>query len=115
MFVAAIECMQKNCSVQVPEDFAFRVIMQPKLRQKYEKFAFIYSVQCHPELAFCPGQNCDMIVQAAEVKAKRVTCKCGAVFWYVAIGLVANVENMLMESGQYSNYKCTVMQFQVLE
>jgi hypothetical protein len=83
--------MQKGCPVQVPEDFAFRVIMQPKLRQQYEDFAFRDSVQSHPELTFCPGKKCDLIVHASEVKAKRVTCKCGTVFWYVGVVVAGRV------------------------
>lgn len=43
--LAAIECMQKGCQALVPEDFAFKVIVHPKLRQRYQEFAFNDSVR----------------------------------------------------------------------
>jgi len=40
--------------------------------------------QSHPELRFCPGPNCNVIVRAMVPAAKRVICnKCGTSFWFV--------------------------------
>ncbi len=39
-------------------------------------------LQSHPELRFCPGPNCTVIVRAQQNKAKRVTCsECKTTFW----------------------------------
>ncbi|KAK3787917.1 hypothetical protein RRG08_008051 [Elysia crispata] len=78
-----IECMGKECSILVPEDFVFEVLTQPKLRDKYSKFSFNDLIKSHPRLRFCPGIDCSVIIKAKECKAKKVECQaCGAIFCF---------------------------------
>jgi len=45
---------------------------------------YLFLWQSHPELRFCPGPNCNVIVRATVPAAKRVICnKCDTSFWYV--------------------------------
>ncbi|XP_067014789.2 potential E3 ubiquitin-protein ligase ariadne-2 [Anabrus simplex] len=67
-------CMAHNCAVLAPEDFVLGLLRRSNLREKYQQFAFRDYVRTHPELRFCPGPNCQVVVRAKEPKAKRVTC-----------------------------------------
>ena len=35
-----IECMGKDCDVLIPEDFVLSTVTNPKLRDKYQEYAF---------------------------------------------------------------------------
>ncbi|GAB6020685.1 putative E3 ubiquitin-protein ligase ariadne-2 [Chamberlinius hualienensis] len=70
-----IECMAQDCNLLVPEDFVFGMLTRTSHRERYQQFAFSDYVKSHPELRFCPGPNCSMVVRAKELKNKRVTCK----------------------------------------
>ncbi|MCL4122257.1 UNVERIFIED_CONTAM: hypothetical protein GTU68_003208 [Idotea baltica] len=69
-----IECMANKCSILAPEDFVFSHLSCPRLREKYQQYAFTSYVRSHPELRFCPGPNCNIVIRAKEYKAKRVIC-----------------------------------------
>jgi hypothetical protein len=81
--LAAIECMQKGCQALVPEDFAFKVIVQPKLRQKYQEFAFNDSVRvcvflfyCHLYLYVHYASNCFFLLKhCARKRPNEDRCK----------------------------------------
>lgn len=72
----AIECMGKGCNILVPEDFVQNILTNSNLRDKYQEYAFKDHVKSHPELRFCPGPNCPVVVRAKISKAKRVICTC---------------------------------------
>jgi ariadne-2 len=69
-----IGCMAQDCVVLAPEDFVLSLLTRPNIREKYQRFAFRDYVKSHPELRFCPGPNCDIIVRSKERLAKRVVC-----------------------------------------
>ncbi|PSN52466.1 putative E3 ubiquitin-protein ligase ariadne-2 [Blattella germanica] len=69
-----IGCMAQNCSVLAPEDFVLTLLSRPSTRDKYMQFAFQDYVKSHPQLRFCPGPNCKVIVRTKEPFAKRVIC-----------------------------------------
>lgn len=71
----AIECMGRGCNILVPEDFVLSILSKSALREKYQQFAFSDYVKSHPELRYCPGANCNIVVCAKELQSKRVTCK----------------------------------------
>lgn len=71
----AIECMAQFCTILVPEDFVLSLLSKSVLREKYQQFLFSDYVRSHPELRFCPGPNCSIIIRAKENKSKRVICK----------------------------------------
>ncbi|VDK45253.1 unnamed protein product [Anisakis simplex] len=75
-------CMASECALLCPEDFVMEVLSDRNdLRAKYKEFVFRDLVTSHPELRFCPGRDCQMIVMAKSQKAKRVTCvKCRTSF-----------------------------------
>ncbi|XP_053214669.1 potential E3 ubiquitin-protein ligase ariadne-2-like [Panonychus citri] len=78
-----IECMASKCHELIPEEFALANIRKNCLREKYSKFPFTEYVNSHPELRFCPGRNCNIIIRAQENKSKRVICvQCKTSFCY---------------------------------
>lgn len=80
MSFTATECM--GCSVMASEDFVLPLLGSSNLKERYLRHAFSDYVRSHPELRFCPGPNCNMIIRAKEKKAKRVSCQsCRSTFW----------------------------------
>ncbi|XP_045585524.1 potential E3 ubiquitin-protein ligase ariadne-2 [Procambarus clarkii] len=78
-----IECMGNSCQVLAPEDFVVPLLKRPRLKEKYQQYAFADYVRSHPQLRFCPGPNCNIVVQAKECRAKRVNCTaCKTQFCY---------------------------------
>ncbi|KAK2189848.1 hypothetical protein NP493_95g01008 [Ridgeia piscesae] len=69
-----LECMGKDCNVLMPEDFVLSIVTNPRLRDKYQEYGFQDHVKSHPELRFCPGPNCPVVIRAPVDKAKRVVC-----------------------------------------
>lgn len=72
---STMECMGQGCSLLVPEDFVFNILTKSSLREKYQVFLFSDYVKSHPQLRFCPGPNCDLIIFAKDYQSKRVICK----------------------------------------
>jgi ariadne-2 len=70
-----ISCMEQMCNVRVPEDFVLNLLNRSSLREKYQRFAFADYVKSHPQLRFCPGRNCHMIVRSDEISPKKTNCK----------------------------------------
>ncbi|KAL7289218.1 potential E3 ubiquitin-protein ligase ariadne-2 [Trichogramma pretiosum] len=69
-----ISCMAKDCTNLAPEDFVLSNVTKPALRERYQLFVFRDYVKSHPQLRFCPGPNCQVIIRSKELKAKRVIC-----------------------------------------
>uniref|UniRef100_T1IMH9 RBR-type E3 ubiquitin transferase n=1 Tax=Strigamia maritima TaxID=126957 RepID=T1IMH9_STRMM len=78
------ECMESNCRILVPEDFALHILSSSNSRLKrYQQFALNDCVKSHPKLRYCPGANCSIVIHAEEVKSKRVTCpECETIFCF---------------------------------
>lgn len=70
-----IRCMAAGCDVLVPEDLVLTLVSRPQIRDKYQQFAFQDYVKSHPELRFCPGTNCQVILRSQDLSAKKATCK----------------------------------------
>lgn len=70
-----IRCMAAGCDVLVPEDAVLTLVSRPNVRDKYQQFAFQDYVKSHPELRFCPGTNCQVIIRSQELSAKKATCR----------------------------------------
>lgn len=78
-----IGCMAPNCNVLVPEDLVLKLLTRPLMRDKYQQFAFQDYVKSHPELRFCPGPNCQIIIRSQEIAPKKATCKsCNSSFCF---------------------------------
>lgn len=79
----AISCMAQDCEVLVPEDFVLALLTRTALRDKYQQFTFQDYVKSHPQLRFCPGPNCQVVVYSKEPKAKRAVCThCKTIFCF---------------------------------
>ncbi|CAG9817003.1 unnamed protein product [Phaedon cochleariae] len=79
----SIACMARECKVLAPEDFVLKHLHRPNMREKYQQFSFQDYVKSHPELKFCPGPNCSIVVHSQEPKAKRTTCsQCKTIFCF---------------------------------
>ncbi|CAC5397163.1 ARIH2 [Mytilus coruscus] len=78
-----IECMEKDCNILVPEDFICSALSKPDFRDRYSTRSFTDHIEGHPQLRFCPGPNCSVIVRAKENKAKKVECgQCKTIFCF---------------------------------
>ncbi|XP_052860635.1 potential E3 ubiquitin-protein ligase ariadne-2 isoform X2 [Anopheles cruzii] len=78
-----IECMEQRCDVRVPEDLVLNLLNRPVLRDKYQQFAFADYVKSHPELRFCPGPNCQIIIRSQDISPKKACCKvCKTMFCF---------------------------------
>lgn len=54
--------MAQECEVRAPEDFVLSHVTKPALRERYQQFMFKDHVKSHPQLRFCPGPNCQVII-----------------------------------------------------
>ncbi|KAL7048932.1 hypothetical protein ACKWTF_003534 [Chironomus riparius] len=70
-----IRCMAAGCDVLVPEDLVLSLISRPQVRDKYNQFSFQDYVKSHPELRFCPGTNCQVIIRSQDLSSKKASCK----------------------------------------
>lgn len=70
----SIYCMAPKCDLRVPEDLVLRLMHRPQLRSRYQRFAFQDYVKSHPELRFCPGPNCQIIIRSQDISPKKVIC-----------------------------------------
>lgn len=70
-----IGCMAARCDVRVPEDLVLNLLTRPVSRDKYQQFAFQDYVKSHPELRFCPGPNCQIVIRSQDITPKKATCK----------------------------------------
>uniref|UniRef100_U5ELC0 RBR-type E3 ubiquitin transferase n=1 Tax=Corethrella appendiculata TaxID=1370023 RepID=U5ELC0_9DIPT len=78
-----IGCMESMCDVLAPEDFVLNLLNRPILREKYQQYAFADYVKSHPELRFCPGPNCQIIVRSPDISPKKACCTiCQTVFCF---------------------------------
>ncbi|XP_067908215.1 E3 ubiquitin-protein ligase ARIH2 isoform X2 [Heterodontus francisci] len=78
-----ISCMAQDCLLRTPEDFAFPLISNEELREKYRRYLFRDYVESHYQLQLCPGADCPMVIQVQEPKARRVQCsRCNEVFCF---------------------------------
>ncbi|XP_077292104.1 E3 ubiquitin-protein ligase ari-2 [Arctopsyche grandis] len=74
-----IECMATNCEVRAPEDFVLALVHKPSLRDRYQQFCFQDYVKSHPQLRYCPGPNCQVVIQGKSTRGGQVVCgTCGS-------------------------------------
>lgn len=71
-----IRCMAAACDVLVPEDLVLcGLISQPQIRDRYQQLTFQDYVKSVPEMRFCPGTNCQVIIRSQDLSPKKATCK----------------------------------------
>jgi len=70
----SLSCMSANCDTLAAEDFVLAHISMDNVRDMYNQLSFRDFVRSHPQLRFCPGNNCKLIIKAVVRVAKRVVC-----------------------------------------
>lgn len=110
MLFSGLSCMSANCDTLAGEDFVLSHIGVENVRDMYNQLSFLDFVRSHPQLRFCPGNNCKLIIKAVLPMAKRVVCSsCKSSFWY----LLAYFFWPLSSSSRYffsaSNVEATTM------
>uniref|UniRef100_A0A1B6GPF7 RBR-type E3 ubiquitin transferase n=1 Tax=Cuerna arida TaxID=1464854 RepID=A0A1B6GPF7_9HEMI len=82
-YSTGIACMAQDCEVLATEDFMLTLLTKPQLREKFQQFTFRDYVKSHPQLRFCPGLNCQVVLRSKEPQAKRAICSfCKTVFCF---------------------------------
>ena len=85
LYIAGLSCMSANCDSVAAEDFVLAHISVENVRDMYNQLSFRDFVLSHPQLRFCPGTNCKLIIKAVLPVAKRVHCtSCKSSFWWVS-------------------------------
>jgi len=83
----SLSCMSANCDTLAPEDFVLAHISAENVRDMYNQLSFRDFVRSHPQLRFCPGTNCKLIIKAVLPVAKRVLCtSCKSSFCFKCAG-----------------------------
>jgi len=70
----SLSCMSANCDTLAAEDFVLAHIQRENVQDMYNQLTFLDFVRSHPQLRFCPGNNCKLIIKAVLQVAKRVIC-----------------------------------------
>ncbi|XP_023322764.1 potential E3 ubiquitin-protein ligase ariadne-2 [Eurytemora carolleeae] len=69
-----MSCMSPGCDILVDEDLVLSNMSKPGLAERYKHLSFLDYVRCHPNLRFCPGPNCPIVIKAAECVSKNTVC-----------------------------------------
>merc|ERR1719367_847299 len=64
------QCCEMHCG----EDLVLSQVTKPEVRERYIHLCFLNYVRCHPNLRFCPGPNCPIVIKAQESVAKNTVC-----------------------------------------
>jgi len=79
----SLSCMSSNCDTRAHEDFVLAHVTKESVRQRFKQLAFFDYIRSHPQLRFCPGNNCKYVVKAEKCVHKRATCtSCKTSFCY---------------------------------
>jgi len=70
----SLSCMSPGCEVLCGEDLVLSQVTKPDVRERYIHLCFLNYVRCHPNLRFCPGPNCPIVIKAQESVAKNTVC-----------------------------------------
>ena len=74
--------MSSNCDTRAHEDFVLTHVTKQSVRDRYKQLAFFDYIRIHPQLRFCPGNNCKYVIKAEKCVHKRATCTgCKTSFW----------------------------------
>jgi len=69
-----MSCMSQDCDILVDEDLVLSHVKTPGLGERYKHLCFLDYVRCHPNLRFCPGPNCNVVIKGSERVAKNCVC-----------------------------------------
>lgn len=67
-------CMSPGCDILVDEDLVLGNVTKADVAERYRHLCFLDYVRCHPNLRFCPGPNCPIVIKAMECVAKNTVC-----------------------------------------
>lgn len=69
-----MSCMSPGCDTLVDEDLVLSNLCKSEVIAKYKHLSFLDYVRCHPNLRFCPGPNCPIVMKAEDCVAKNTVC-----------------------------------------
>jgi len=69
-----MSCMTQGCDNIIDEDMVLSILRKSDLMNKYKHLSFLEYVRCHPNLRFCPGPNCPIVIKAADCVSKSAIC-----------------------------------------
>jgi len=79
----SLGCMSTNCDSRAHEDFVLAHVTKESVRDRFKQLAFFDYIRSHPQLRFCPGNNCKYVIKAEKCVHKRATCtSCKTSFCY---------------------------------
>lgn len=82
-----LSCMQDKCACRVPEEFVLECLNDEQMKSKFQELILMDYVVTHPELRFCPGVDCRVVIQADTPSARRVNCaECKSTFCFCCGG-----------------------------
>jgi len=67
-------CMSPGCDILVEEDLVLSNVTKAGVAERYKHLSFLDYVRCHPNLRFCPGPNCPIVIKAMECVSKNTVC-----------------------------------------
>jgi len=70
----SLSCMAPSCDILCGEDLVLSQVTKSSVRERYIHLCFLNYVRCHPNLRFCPGPNCPIVIKAMESVAKNTVC-----------------------------------------
>lgn len=77
-----ISCAAHGCDILVDDDTVMRLIVDSKVRRKYQHLITNSFVECNKLLRWCPSPDCGNAIKVACHDSRPVTCKCGTVFCF---------------------------------
>ncbi|XP_003740103.1 potential E3 ubiquitin-protein ligase ariadne-1 isoform X1 [Galendromus occidentalis] len=77
-----ISCAAHGCDILVDDQTVMRLIIDQKVKLKYQHLITNSFVQCNRLLRWCPKPECTNAIKVSYVEARSVTCRCGHVFCF---------------------------------
>ncbi|XP_054707104.1 E3 ubiquitin-protein ligase arih1-like [Uloborus diversus] len=77
-----IPCSAVDCDILVDDQTVMNLIVDPKVRLKYQHLITNSFISCNPLLQHCPSPDCNNVIKVQHVDARPVTCSCGHVFCF---------------------------------
>lgn len=74
------KCPNQECENIVP-DTIFKKLLEEEKFDKYEKFAFPF-VKNNKLMKWCPGKNCEKVLEVKENDEVECFCECGEAFCF---------------------------------
>ncbi|KAI2807760.1 E3 ubiquitin-protein ligase arih1 [Blomia tropicalis] len=78
-----IFCAAHGCDILVDDQTVFNLIIEPKVRNRYQHLITNSFVECNRLLRWCPKPECSHVIRVEHVDFKPVKCVCSTVFCFL--------------------------------